>query len=178
MSLLSKRSLIDRVRRSKESRRRLVSSNIDKGIAFQIRATRMARKWSQSDLARESAMTQNNLSRLESPDYGKHTLSSLKRLADAFDVALVVRFVPFSQYVDWLSGTPHLDQGLTPESLAPISLDEEERIGTLDAQVRYWSVIDSAGKGRFTPPLTIGITDAPHPVTSPNAGTVTERVSA
>jgi transcriptional regulator with XRE-family HTH domain len=158
MSFLSKRSLLERIRRSKESRRRLVSSNIDKGIAFQIRATRTARKWSQSDLALESAMTQNNVSRLESPDYGKHTLSSLKRLADAFDVALVVRFVPFSQYVDWLSGTPHLDGGLSPEALAPVQFEEEDRSGRLDLQVRYYPVYVSPidiGPQSIGSPLTV-----------------------
>jgi transcriptional regulator with XRE-family HTH domain len=87
---------------------------------------RDAQKMTQADLARESGMTPNNLSRLESPDYGKQTLRSLKRIADALDVALVVRFVPFSQYIDWLSGTPRLDEGLTSHSLAASSFEKEE----------------------------------------------------
>jgi transcriptional regulator with XRE-family HTH domain len=116
----------------------MVSSNLDKGIAFQIRATRNAREWKQSDLAEAAGMSPNNISRIESEDYGKQTLTSLKRIAEAFDVALVVRLVPFSQYIDWLSGTPFLDEGIRPEALAVPSFNEEERTG--NQQIRYWKV--------------------------------------
>jgi transcriptional regulator with XRE-family HTH domain len=132
MSLLSKAGLLSRIRRSKQARTKLVASNLDKGIAFQIRATRDAQGWTQADLARETGMSQNNISRLESSDYGKHTISSLKRVAEALDVALVVRFVSYSRYIDWLSGTPRLDFGLNPESLAVPSFAEEESKGVLD----------------------------------------------
>ena len=136
MSLLSKVSLLRRIRRGKESRTRLVSSNLDKGIAFQIRATRDKREYTQAKLANMAGMAQNNISRLESPDYGKHTISSLKRIADALDVALVVRFIPFSQYVDWLSGTPHLDEGLRPEALAVPAFEDEEKSRQYDSNVK------------------------------------------
>lgn len=125
MSLLSRHSLLDRISRSKDSRKRLVNSNVDKEIAYQIRVTRDAREWTQSDLAREAGMSQNNISRLESPEYGKHTISSLKRIAEALDVALVVRLVPFGQYISWLSGTPYTDRGLRPEALAVPSFTME-----------------------------------------------------
>jgi transcriptional regulator with XRE-family HTH domain len=88
---------------------------------------------SQIDLAREAGMTPNNLSRLESPDYGKQTISSLKRIAEALDVALVVRFVPFSQYIDWLSGTPRIDEGISPNSLAVPSFEKEEEEDLIEA---------------------------------------------
>lgn len=77
-------------------------------------------------------MTPNNLSRLESPDYGRQTISSLKRIANALDVALVVRFVPFSQYIDWLSGTPRIDEGISPNSLAVRSFEKEEEENLLE----------------------------------------------
>jgi transcriptional regulator with XRE-family HTH domain len=132
MSLLSRANLLNRVRRSKESRKRLVDSNLSKGIAYQIKAMRDAQNITQADLARESGMTPNNLSRLESPDYGKQTISSLKRIADALDVAIVVRFVPFSQYIDWLSGTTRFDEGLTAKALAVPSFNEEEEAGLIE----------------------------------------------
>jgi transcriptional regulator with XRE-family HTH domain len=141
MSLISKKSLLRTIRRGKQSRARLIDANLSEGIAFQIRATRDARGWSQGDLARESEMAQNNISRLENPEYGKQTISSLKRLADALDVALIVRFVPFSQYIDWLSGTPHLDEGISPETLAVPSFDDEEKSHKYEAQVIYYPVI-------------------------------------
>jgi transcriptional regulator with XRE-family HTH domain len=103
----------------------MVESNLSEGVAFQIRATRDQRNMTQVELARAAGMTQNNLSRLESPEYGKHTISSLKRIAEALDVALVVRFVPFSQYIDWLSGTPRIDRGLSPATLAVPAFDND-----------------------------------------------------
>jgi transcriptional regulator with XRE-family HTH domain len=121
----------------------------------------------QAELARESGMTQNNLSRLESPDYGKQTIRSLKRIADALDVALVVRLVPFSQYVNWLSSTPHLDEGIRPEALAVPSFEDEEKSGRHEAQVRYFALTPSVAaspnhlevsgvyQSRFVPPVSI-----------------------
>ena len=125
MSLISRKGLLRRIQRGRRARSLMVGSNLSEGIAFQIRATRDRRKLTQAELAEASGMTQNNLSRLESPDYGKQTISSLKRIADALDIALVVRFVPFSQYIDWLSSTPRIDRGLSPESLSVPSFDED-----------------------------------------------------
>ena len=85
----------------KEYRDLFAIEEINTGLPFQIRAMRQARGWSQKDLADHAGMTQEGVSRLENPDYGKPTLTTLKRLASAFDVGLVVRFVPFSQLVDW-----------------------------------------------------------------------------
>jgi transcriptional regulator with XRE-family HTH domain len=117
--------LIQRLKRGKEARTQFVSSHVDKGIAFQIRALRDKQDLSQEDLSRMVGMNQNAISRLESPQYGRPTITTLKRLAAAFDVALIVRFVPFSQLVDWVSGTPHLDWGLSSTSLRVPNFDEE-----------------------------------------------------
>jgi transcriptional regulator with XRE-family HTH domain len=94
----------------------------------------------QANLAHATGMSQNNISRLEDETYGKHTLSSLKRIAQALDVALVVRLVPFSQYIDWLSSTPHLDNGIGPEALAVPSYTEEENAKTYDADLKYYTL--------------------------------------
>lgn len=143
MGSISKKGLLARLRRGREARAKLLSNNIAESIATQIVATRDERGWTQSKLATESGMKQNNLSRLENPDYGKHTVSSLKRIADALDVALVVRFVPFSQYIDWLSGTPHRDDGLRPEALAVPSFDSEELNGTFEREFRWYGVVST-----------------------------------
>lgn len=97
--------------RDKEERDLFVSEQIDTGLPFQIRAIRQARGWSQKELAERAGMAQEGISRLESLDYGKYTLRTLKRLASAFDVGLVVRFEPFSQLVDW-------EANLSPKDLA------------------------------------------------------------
>ena len=85
----------------KEYRQAFVSAQISNGLPFQIRTTREDRGWTQGELAERAGMSQEAVSRLESFTYGKFTLSTLKRLAAALDVALIVRFVPFSELVDW-----------------------------------------------------------------------------
>lgn len=61
---------------------------------------RQDRGWSQKELAERAGTTQEGVSRLENPNYGKFTLTTLIRLASVFDVGLDVDFVPFSRLVD------------------------------------------------------------------------------
>jgi transcriptional regulator with XRE-family HTH domain len=129
MALISRKTLIDRLRRSNVARKQLVESHLAKTIAYQIRATRDRLGWSQERFAQEVGMNQNAISRLESPNYGKPTLTTLKRVAAALDVALIVRLVPFSEFVDWISGTLHTVPGLSTEALAVPAFDVEEADG-------------------------------------------------
>ena len=88
---------------NKAYRDAFVESHIRAGLSFQIRAMRDARGWTQKTLAERANTKQEAISRLENPDYGRFTLETLKRLASAFDVALVVRFAPFSELIDRVS---------------------------------------------------------------------------
>jgi transcriptional regulator with XRE-family HTH domain len=88
--------------------------------------------WSQQELAEKIGSTQNAIYRAENPNYGKQTLSTLKKIAAAFDVALVVRFIPFSELVDWVSGTKHVDFGLSTETFDLPSFETEELNGEFD----------------------------------------------
>jgi transcriptional regulator with XRE-family HTH domain len=81
---------------NKEYRDAFVEEFVRTGMAFQIKALRRREPWSQKELGAKIDTTQNVISRLESPDYGNLTISTLLRLASAFDVALLVRFVSFS----------------------------------------------------------------------------------
>lgn len=86
---------------SKSYRDALVQEFISHGLAFQLRETRELRGWSQSELGERASMKQELISRYENPDYGKYTLKTLLKLAFALDVALAVRFVPFSELATW-----------------------------------------------------------------------------
>jgi len=129
MNLNSRAAVVQRLRRGRATRQRFVESNLAKAIAHQLRATRDKLGWSQERLAREVGMNQNAISRLESPEYGKQTLTTLKRLGAAMDVALIVRFVPFSELIYWVSGTPRKVHGLTAAALAIPDFESEEREG-------------------------------------------------
>jgi transcriptional regulator with XRE-family HTH domain len=65
-------------------------------LAMQIHSMRTRRVWTQKKLAGESGNTQPQISKFETSCEGV-TLTSLHKLAEAFDVALIVKFVPFSQ---------------------------------------------------------------------------------
>lgn len=155
MSSNSKKSLLERIKRSKATRDRLVENNLAEGIAFQIATTRDRRGWTQAELAQRAGIA-NNLPRLESPDYGKQTLSTLKKLASALDVALIVRLVPFSQYIDWLSGTPSVDEGLRPEALAVPGFLDEQAIGKYEEQPRCITINQTYSVQKFSPSINYG----------------------
>jgi transcriptional regulator with XRE-family HTH domain len=123
--------LTERLSRGPDARAQFVDSQVNKGIALQIRALRDRQGISQIELAEKTGMNQNAISRLESPRRGRPTISTLKRLAEALDVALVVRFVPFSQYAKWYSGIPYVESGISTESLAVPNFTEETRSGAL-----------------------------------------------
>ncbi len=113
-------ALIKRLR-SKKHRDAFVSAYVDKTIPFQIRALRLAeeRNWTQEELASRAGMKQERISVCENPNYGRFSLQTLKQIAAAFDVALMVRFAPFSELVEW-------ESNLSPESLEVKNFDKEE----------------------------------------------------
>jgi transcriptional regulator with XRE-family HTH domain len=99
MNLQSREDLV-RSLRSKKFRDTFISSRISNTLALQIRAMRQERGWSQAHLAELLGTSQNAIYRLESPQYGKPSITTLKRLASIFDVGLAVWFTPFSKLVD------------------------------------------------------------------------------
>ena len=102
-------------------RKQLIDEHINVGIAFQINGIRQRQKLTQKDLANllGDKKKQPLISSWENPNYGRYTLNTLKDLAKAFDVGLLVRFVPFSKMIEWTVG-------LTSKSIAPASFTEEQ----------------------------------------------------
>lgn len=103
-----------------EQRHLLVSAQIRTGLPLQIRAMREDRGWTQTTLAEKLGTTQNTVSRLENPKTSKPTITTLKRIAEAFDVALIVKFAPFSELVDSIGG-------MSPKSVAVPSYEAENK---------------------------------------------------
>lgn len=63
---------------------------------MQIRLLREQRGWSQSELARRCGMKQSRISVLEDVNHERWSVTTLRRLARAFDVSLLVRFEDFT----------------------------------------------------------------------------------
>jgi transcriptional regulator with XRE-family HTH domain len=126
--------------KDKEYREAFVASHINNGISFQIKTMRENRNnMTQAELANLTGMKQTAISRLENPTYGHFTLNTLKNIASAFDVALMVKFVPFSELVKW-------DLNLSSESLNASSFKqdsffEKEKTSSTVADVKHYQVI-------------------------------------
>lgn len=91
----------------REHRPILNDATIRHGLAWQVRTMRTDRGWTQRDLARRCRTKQPVISNLENPNAKSPiSLSLLERIASAFDVALLVRFEPWSDFLDWLLSLP------------------------------------------------------------------------
>lgn len=87
--------------KDKQYRDAYVASQIRIGLPMQTRALRKSRDWSQPELAEYAGMAQPRISEIEKPGERRLNIETLLRLASAFDVALQVRFVPFSEFIDF-----------------------------------------------------------------------------
>lgn len=79
-----------------EYRHAYMEAAVEQGIAWQIKFNRESRKISQKKMAELLGTQQSAVSRLEDPEYGAHSLETLKKVANIFDCALLVRLVPYS----------------------------------------------------------------------------------
>jgi transcriptional regulator with XRE-family HTH domain len=102
-------------------RKQFIDEHINVGIAFQIHGLREHQGLKQKQLAGRlgDVKKQPLISAWENPNYGNYTLNTLKDLAKAFDVGLLVRFVPFSKLVDWIAN-------VSLDAIAPPSFGEEQ----------------------------------------------------
>lgn len=70
---------------------------IEQGIAWQIKFNRERRGLTQTELGQIIGSHQSAISRIEDPSYGRHSLDTLVKIANAFDCALQVHFIPYSR---------------------------------------------------------------------------------
>jgi transcriptional regulator with XRE-family HTH domain len=102
----------------KEYRHGLVTAQIEVDLPLQIRALRKQRRLTQPELAELTGMKQPRFPLMEKPSGARFTLETLRRLAKAFDVALIVRFAPFSELLEW-------SEKFDPDSFRVASFDGE-----------------------------------------------------
>lgn len=114
--------------RDKSYRDTFVAAHLSTNIAAQIQTIREQRGWTKKQLAQKAGMSPSRITVMEDPSYEKFTLTTLKRLASAFDVALIARFAAFSDLVDWVAQ-------LSPEKLETPEFEKDAltHIGKLPA---------------------------------------------
>lgn len=83
--------------KDREYREAYMEAAVEQGVAWQIRINRQKRGLSQKALASAIGTQQSGVSRLEDPEYGGHSLETLVNIAKAFDCALAVKFISYSQ---------------------------------------------------------------------------------
>lgn len=110
--------------KSKKDRHRFLANHLSANIAAQIFSLRTAeaRNWTQAQLAKEAGIAQPRIPVYESPDYGAFSLTTLKKLAYAFDGALIVKFVSFDELAGEIANqsseslaVPKFDDALIPQ---------------------------------------------------------------
>jgi ribosome-binding protein aMBF1 (putative translation factor) len=104
--------------RNQEYRQAYMTAAIEQGVAWQIKINREKRNLSQGELAQKIKSKQSAISRAEDPSYGRHRLETLVKIANAFDCALQVKFIPYSTLA-------RESEDLSPENLYAKSYTEE-----------------------------------------------------
>lgn len=129
--------------RDADYRQEFVRERVHSSVALQIRALRAQRNnMTQKELGDALGMAQTWISKLEDPDYGKMTVATLLRLANAFDADLEIKFRPFSKTLDALP-----TQG--PEYYRVRSFEEEFGAENLNAEdMAKVQAIDARRSGR------------------------------
>jgi transcriptional regulator with XRE-family HTH domain len=108
-------------------------------LAAQLHALRKQRNWSQQQLAERSGIAQERISKIENADFTSITLSTLNKLARAFDVDVRVAFESFSQGI------------LDVVNLSPKALEVKPRQASLKAFSDQQLKISREGKWQLAP---------------------------
>jgi transcriptional regulator with XRE-family HTH domain len=121
--------------RDSDYRHAFVSERVRSSVALQVRALRQARTMTQKGLGETLGMAQTWVSKLESPEYGKMTVATLLRLAEAFDTDLEIKFRPFSRTLDALPtqgseyfAVPSFEEEFGSEQLGPMDFEKVKSI--------------------------------------------------
>jgi transcriptional regulator with XRE-family HTH domain len=134
------------------------------------------RQWNQTALADKMGTTQNAISRLENPKTCKPTIKTLLKMADACDVALVVTFMPFSEYIRHLASVSEISVAIPSFGDDPGLMERETKshstISDPDEFYRPSAVIGPvgmdavSGEPRLTPVLVFKGSSTPNRLSS------------
>lgn len=133
--------------KDKEYREAFSFEHVATGMPFQIKTVRKQRGWNQVELAERAGKTQSWISAIESDDKASFTLQTLREIASALDVALVVKLVPFSRFLKEYRDVSRralevtefeeddFSDFLSEGIIEPIGLDENREIERASAEI-------------------------------------------
>lgn len=114
-------------------------------IAYQIQALREKTGLNQTDFAEKIGKTQSVVSRLEDTGYGRVTVQTLLDIASALDVALVVKF---ASYPDFLLQT----RDASVSALQPATIHQSiaaARVPSLSESGAYRRFLQGSDSGQY-----------------------------
>ena len=146
-------TLISKLVSDIDTRTAYIRAKLGTLVPAQIRALRLKSDMPrQADLANEAKLHQSRISMFETPVAANVTLETLSRLAAAFQVGVVVKFVPFSEMLEWENGFSQDKFNVT--KIAADAAFINPAIATASPRAmrapRSWKMI-YAGHGRLTP---------------------------
>lgn len=106
---------ISRLKNDRKSREAYVKAKLGVMVPSQIKALRLKSNTpKQQDLARLSGMHQPRLSMLETAGAANVTLETLAEIAAIHKVGVIVKFVPYSEMLQWENGFSQDEFKVTP----------------------------------------------------------------
>jgi transcriptional regulator with XRE-family HTH domain len=120
--------LLDNFKSSKEYRHAFAEEKVRTQLAVQIKAMREQRQMGRAEFAALMHKAHSWVFRLEDPNQPPPTISTLLKVAEAFDVDLDIRFRRFSALLDQI-------ERMTPTSFDVPSFDEELKEGAFDRNI-------------------------------------------
>ena len=99
----------------KEYRDSYLQAQVRSWIAYQFQAIRKKFGLSQAQMAERTGKTQSVISRLENVDYGKVSVQTLLDVASSLDVALLVQFVSYPEFLNRMRDKSEV--GMQPQTI-------------------------------------------------------------
>jgi len=147
-----------------------IRASINVNLPSQIRALRLKQEMTQKEFAAVADMKQPRISAMEKPGATKFNIETLIRVAAAFKVGLIVKFVPVSEMLAW-------ENGFSQDSFNVPTFEQDMALQRASASVfegkpsptPVWFLFDSPGTPRAFPEVSHNTTMTPPP---PDAGSV------
>jgi transcriptional regulator with XRE-family HTH domain len=119
--------MISKLIKGRDTRESYIRSKLSVLLPAQIRSLRLRRDMKQAELGAEAEMKQGRISSLERIGVASFSIGTLIRLASAFRVGLIVKFVPMSEMLAW-------ENSFMPDEFDVVPVEKDE------AFINYGSV--------------------------------------
>lgn len=141
------RAKIDRLK-SKMYRDAYLESQVHGWISHQFRALRISMGLTQKEMAQKIGKPQSVVSRLENDDYGKVSVQTLLDVAHAIDIALLVQFVSYPDFLVRMRDKSNAS--MVPENLSQSEARVDRSIAT-EARLQFDMKNLPSGHSNFSP---------------------------